>query len=78
VCDRSDGLAALKQQENIFKEEMQAKDLPVSEIKFIQSDRVDINNFAERADEINRTGMSSENLYQTAKTFMKVFLGDAV
>ncbi|MDE6744840.1 MAG: hypothetical protein K2J95_13255 [Lachnospiraceae bacterium] len=78
VCDRSDGLAALKQQENIFKEEMQAKNLPVSEIKFIQSDRVDINNFAERADEINRTGMSSENLYQTAKTFMKVFLGDAV
>lgn len=78
VCDRSDGLAALKQQENAFQEEMQAKDLPVSEIKFIQSDRVDINNFAERADDINRTGMSSENLYQTAKTFMKVFLGDAV
>lgn len=78
VCDRSDGLAALKQQENAFQEEMRAKDLPVSEIKFIQSDRVDINNFAERADDINRTGMSSENLYQTAKTFMKVFLGDAV
>ncbi len=78
VCDRSDGLAALKQQENAFKEEMQTKDLPVSEIKFIQSDRVDINNFAERADDINRTGMSSEKLYQTAKTFMKVFLGDAV
>lgn len=78
VCDRSDGLAALKQQENAFQEEMQARDLPVSEIKFIQSDRVDINNFAERADDINRTGMSSENLYQTAKTFMKVFLGDAV
>lgn len=78
VCDRSDGLAALKQQETAFKEEMQAKDLPVSEIKFIQSDRVDINNFAERADDINRTGMSSENLYQTAKTFMKVFLRDAV
>ena len=78
VCDRSDGLAALKQQENAFKEEMQARDLSVSEIKFIQSDRVDINNFAERADDINRTGMSSENLYQTAKTFMKVFLGDAV
>ncbi|MDE6714511.1 MAG: hypothetical protein K2K20_12350 [Lachnospiraceae bacterium] len=78
VCDRSDGLAALKQQETAFKEEMRAKDLPVSEIKFIQSDRVDINNFAERADDINRTGMSSENLYQTAKTFMKVFLGDAV
>lgn len=78
VCDRSDGLAALKQQETAFQEEMQAKDLPVSEIKFIQSDRVDINNFAERADDINRTGMSSENLYQTAKTFMKVFLGDAV
>ena len=57
---------------------MQARDLSVSEIKFIQSDRVDINNFAERADDINRTGMSSENLYQTAKTFMKVFLGDAV
>lgn len=78
VCDRSDGLAALKQQENAFQEEMQAKDLPISEIKFIQSDRVDINNFAVRADDINRTGMSSENLYQTAKTFMKVFLGDAV
>lgn len=78
VCDRSDGLAALKQQENAFQEEMRAMDLPVSEIKFIQSDRVDINNFAERADDINRTGMSSENLYQTAKTFMKVFLGDAV
>lgn len=78
VCDRSDGLAALKQQENAFQEEMRAKELTVSEIKFIQSDRVDINNFAERADDINRTGMSSENLYQTAKTFMKVFLGDAV
>lgn len=78
VCDRSDGLAALKQQENAFQEEMRAKDLPVSEIKFIQSDRVDINNFAERADDINRTGMSSENLYQTAKTFMKVFLENAV
>lgn len=78
VCDRSDGLAALKQQENAFQEEMRTKDLPVSEIKFIQSDRVDINNFAERADDINRTGMSSENLYQTAKTFMKVFLGNAV
>lgn len=78
VCDRSDGLAALKQQETAFQEEMRAKDLPVSEIKFIQSDRVDINNFAERADDINRTGMSSENLYQTAKTFMKVFLGNAV
>ncbi len=78
VCDRSDGLAALKQQENAFQEEMQARDLPLSEIKFIQSDRVDINYFAERADDINRTGMSSERLYQTAKTFMKVFLRDAV
>lgn len=77
VCDRADGLAALKQQENVFQEEMQARDLPISEIKFIQSDRVDINNFAERADDINRTGMSSERLYQTAKTFMKVFLRNA-
>lgn len=78
VCDRSDGLAALKQQENAFQEEMRARDLPISEIKFIQSDRIDINNFAERADDINRTGMSSERLYQTAKTFMKVFLENAV
>lgn len=76
VCDRADGLAALKGREGAFQEEMQAMELPASEIKFIQSDRVDINNFAGKADEINRTGMSSEKLYQTAKTFMKVFLGN--
>ncbi len=74
VCGRADGLAALKKQESAFLEEMQAKDLPVGEIKFIQSDRVDINNFAGKADDINRSGMSSERLYETAKTFMKVFL----
>lgn len=76
VCERADGLAVLKGRENVFREEMQAMDLPASEIKFIQSDRVDINNFAGKADEINRTGMSSEKLYRTAKTFMKVFLGN--
>lgn len=77
VCDRADGLEALKKQESAFQKEMQAEDLPVSEIKYIQSDRVDINNFARKADDINRTGMSSERLYQTAKTFMKVFLRNA-
>lgn len=76
VCDRADGLAALKGRENAFQEEMRAGDLPASEIKFIQSDRADINNFAGKADDINRTGMSSERLYQTAKIFMKAFLGD--
>lgn len=74
VCGRADTLAALKKQESAFLEEMQAKDLPAGEIKFIQSDRVDINNFAGKADDINRSGMSSERLYETAKTFMKVFL----
>lgn len=74
VCGRPDGLAALKERESAFQEEMRAMDLPAPEIKFIQSDRVDINNFAGKADDINRTGMSSERLYQTAKTFMKVFL----
>lgn len=76
VCGRADGLAALKGRENAFQEEMRAGDLPAPEIKFIQSDRADINNFAGKADDINRTGMSSERLYQTAKIFMKAFLGD--
>lgn len=76
VCGSTDGLAALKGRESAFGDEMRAMNLPAPDIKFIQSDRADINNFAGKADDINRTGMSSERLYQTAKAFMKVFFNN--
>ena len=74
ICNRQDGLATLKERENAFRDKMQEQEITVSEIKFIYSEHADINNFAGKADEINRTGMSSAKLYETAKTFMKTFL----
>ncbi|MBP3468932.1 MAG: hypothetical protein J6K26_05385 [Lachnospiraceae bacterium] len=74
ICNRQEGLAALKEREGAFRDKMQEQGIAVSEIKFIYSEHADINNFAGKADEINRTGMSSAKLYETAKTFMKTFL----
>ena len=74
ICNRQEGLAALKERESAFRDKMQEQEIAVSEIKFIYSEHADINNFAGKADEINRTGMSSAKLYETAKTFMKTFL----
>lgn len=74
ICNRQDGLAALKERESAFRDKMQEQGITVSEIKFIHSEHADINNFTGKADEINRTGMSSAKLYETAKTFMKTFL----
>ncbi|MGN0326226.1 MAG: DUF6240 domain-containing protein [Lachnospiraceae bacterium] len=74
ICNRQDGLAALKERESAFRDKMQEQGITVSEIKFIYSEHADINNFTGKADEINRTGMSSAKLYETAKTFMKTFL----
>lgn len=74
VCEKQAGIEWLKGRQDAFTEEMQAKGMTVSEIKFIQSDRLDINNFAREADENNRTRMSSAKLYETAKTFMQSFM----
>lgn len=74
VCEKQAGIEWLKSRQDAFTEEMQAKGMTVSEIKFIQSDRLDINNFAREADENNRTRMSSAKLYETAKTFMQSFM----
>lgn len=72
-CDRVDGLSKLKEQEAKFAEAMKENDYSISEIKFIQSDRVDINNYPEKADD-NSTRVSSVQLYETAKIFLQTFL----
>lgn len=74
VCEKQAGIEWLKDRQDAFTEEMQTKGITVSEIKFIQSDRLDINNFAREADENNRTRMSSAKLYETAKAFMQSFM----